>query len=297
MSASASYSIAIHGGAASRLPQRSDYTATVEASMRAILEHGRAMLAGGAAAIDTVVACVRTLEDDPLYNAGRGAAPTAAGSRELDAAVMDGVTLAAGAVGCVENIANPVLLARLVMEHTPHALLAGSGAAAFARSHGIQPVPADYFYRVTTSAIDSSDTVGAVARDRDGNLAAATSTGGIRGKLPGRIGDSPVIGAGTYADNGSCAVSCTGHGEDFMRTALAAYLAFLVESGLTAHEAAIRAVTRLVERVDGDGGLIVVDRAGNIASAQSSGYLIHGWIEHGGPAQTALQAVQRVQRR
>lgn len=297
MSAPDSYSLAIHGGAASRLPQHANYAATVETSLRAILACGGELLADGAAALDTVVACVRALEDDPLYNAGRGAVPTAAGSHELDAAVMDGATLAAGAVGCVENMANPVLVARLVMEHSPHVLLAGSGAVRFARSFGIAPVADDFFHRVPTPAVDNGDTVGAVARDRHGNLAAATSTGGIRGKLPGRIGDSPLIGAGTWADNAGCAVSCTGHGEDFIRTALAAYLGWLVESGLGVADAARRAVERLVERIDGDGGLIVVDRLGHIAAAQSSRYLLCGWIEHGGAAQAALQAPLRVTRR
>jgi len=211
------------------------------------------------------------LEDSPLFNAGRGSCFNADGEIEMDASIMDGATLAAGAVAAVQRIRNPVLAARAVMEKSPHVLLAGKGAEQFARRCGLKLVPARYFHTEERLAAlkrglaRHHGTVGAVALDRHGNLAAATSTGGYTGKLPGRIGDSPLIGAGTYADNATCAVSGTGWGEAFIRVALAhevsARMQYLNEPLTKAAGAALRKISRL----GGDGGLVAVDRRGNIA--------------------------------
>lgn len=295
------YSLAIHGGAGSRPVRQAERETLIKNSLAAILEQGRALLARGGTALDAVVHCTRLLEDDPLYNAGYGSVPNAAGRFELEASVMDGYTLGAGAVTRIESLRNPIGLARLVMEKTPHVLLAGQGAAEFAAANGITGVTQEYYREGWGRSGRNSDavsgTVGAVARDRFGNLAAATSTGGQKGKMVGRVGDSSLIGAGTYADNAGCAVSCTGWGEDFMRTALAAFTSFLIErEHLAAGAAAKTSIAHLVAKVNGSGGLILVDRSGTIAAAQSSPYLHCGWIEHGGPTRTALQAPIRIPR-
>lgn len=294
------YSIGIHGGAGNR-PELPAQEARIKDSLRMILEQGRAMLADGATALDAVVHCTRLLEDDPLYNAGYGAVPNSAGHFELEACVMDGRTLKAGAVTYVDSIRNPVALARRIMDRTPHVMLAGQGAADFAAANDLATVGQAYFQegwrKHGTAGEDALGTVGAVARDRYGNLAAATSTGGQKGKLPGRVGDSPIIGAGNYADNDSCAVSCTGWGEEFIRTALAAYIGFLVgRQGLKAQATAQVAIEYLVAKVNGTGGFILVDRTGQIATAQSSAYLRCGWIEHGGEIKTALRAAIQIAR-
>jgi isoaspartyl peptidase/L-asparaginase-like protein (Ntn-hydrolase superfamily) len=248
------------------------------AGLTAALHAGYAVLDGGGKSLDAVVAAVILLEDSPLFNAGRGAVFNAAGRHELDAAVMDGATGRAGAVAGVRRVKNPVLAARAVMERTPHVLLAGPAADRFARAAGLTVVPPVYFSTTAravalararadaaATAADRHGTVGAVALDRYGNLAAATSTGGFTNKLPGRIGDSPLVGAGTYADNASCAVSGTGSGEHFMRAVLAYDVAARIRyRGETLAEAACGALAR-VEALGGDGGLIAVDRAGNIA--------------------------------
>ncbi|MDN5872152.1 MAG: isoaspartyl peptidase/L-asparaginase family protein [Nitrococcus sp.] len=300
MTTQSSYSIAIHGGAGNDR-QQSAREARIEDSLLSILTQGRAMLDDGAAALDTVVHCTRLLEDDPLYNAGYGAVPNCAGRFELEASVMDGRTLKAGAVTNVDNIRNPVDLARRIMDETAHIMLAGQGAADFAAANGLASVSQTYFQegwrKHATTDKDTYGTVGAVARDRHGNLAAATSTGGQAGKLPGRVGDSPLIGAGNSADNEGCAVSCTGWGEDFMRTALAAQVCFLISrQGLDAHAAAHAAIEYLVAKVNGNGGFILVDRIGNIATAASSASLRCAWIEQGGEIKTALQASIRIAR-
>lgn len=271
--------LVVHGGAGTitrrnltpRLEQQ--YRAALQAALRA----GYAALDAGGSSLDAVVAAVVVLEDSPLFNAGRGSAFNAAGEHELDAAVMDGASRKAGAVTCVRRIANPVLAARAVLERTPHALLAGAAADRFAREAGLRMVVPGYFStperaqalarahrRAATTAADRHGTVGAVAVDRAGRLAAATSTGGYTNKMPGRIGDSPVIGAGTYAD-GVCAVSATGTGEFFMRAVLAHDVAARMHYvGETLAQATRRALARAVA-LGGDGGLIAVDRAGNVA--------------------------------
>ena len=283
----ANWSLAIHGGAGTL--SRETITADEEAEVRAALlearEAGAAILAAGGSALDAVEAAVRCLEDAPQFNAGRGATLTYDGGFELDSAVMDGRTRAAGAVTGVRTIRNPVSLARKLMEAGPHVFLAGAGAEQFAREHGIEEAPAGWFeverrrrqwkeFRDRGEGwFDSSvkyGTVGAVARDVAGHVAAATSTGGLTGKRWSRIGDSPVIGAGTYADDRSAAVSCTGSGEFFIRAAAAHSLCermrLLGESAQAAADAAIAEVGEL----GGDGGLIVAAADGSTAFAFST---------------------------
>jgi beta-aspartyl-peptidase (threonine type) len=279
------FTLMIHGGAgAIRAPER------YEGSLRRIIEAGAHLLETGALALDAVTRCVMLLEDDPLYNAGRGSVLNADGDVECDASIMDGRTVKAGAIAGVRRVKNPVLLARTVMEKSDHVFLIGDGAERFAARHGLQFEEPEYFLtdeRVDqltkakekrTIALDHSQakdgelgTVGAVARDAFGDLAAATSTGGLVNQLSGRVGDSAVIGAGVFADNSSCAISCTGVGEQLIRTCLARTAAQFVEfQGMDADQAAKRAIRYLVRKVNGLGGLILVDRDGNCARAHSS---------------------------
>jgi len=268
------WAVALHGGAGDIDPQRIS-AAEYEAALEGALAEAERMLGEGAAALEVVQAVVVRLEDDPLFNAGRGAVLNYDGVHELDAALMDGRTLAAGAVAGVRNVRNPILLARRVMEASEHVLLSGEGADAFAREQRIQRAPQDYFTtdrrmrqwreaRRSGSASGGMATVGAVALDRYGNLAAATSTGGLVNKRWGRIGDVPVIGAGTYANNRTVAVSCTGKGEEFIRRAIAHELSARVEHAGEGLEEAARHLIEL-ELAPGDGGLIAVDRLGNLA--------------------------------
>jgi beta-aspartyl-peptidase (threonine type) len=285
------FSLMIHGGAGMK-PESID-EAVITRSLRDVLEQGRTLLSTGGHALDAVALCVRLLEDDPLYNAGRGAIANAAGDYELDAAIMDGKTLKAGAVAGVRYIRNPVDLARMVMDHTPHVLLAGSGAEDFARAQNVPIVGKTYFSAVRPAhdLSETHGTVGAVAWDSAGNLAAATSTGGWTAKMPGRIGDTPLIGSGTYADNAACAISCTGHGELFIRAAISSYAAFAAERGDAAGQAiADAAIERLVARLNGNGGVITIDKKGRTGVAQSSLFMRYGLIEHGGESLAAVKS-------
>ena len=276
-------SIAIHGGAG--VITRSSMSDEDERSYRAdlgrALDAGYAVLDSGGSSLDAVTAAVRILEDSPLFNAGKGAVFNHEGINELDASIMDGRTLQAGAVAGVRHVRNPIDLARLVMDRSPHVLLSGAGAEEFALAQGVALVPGDYFHtdrrwkqlekartgeRHSAAEIGYFGTVGAVALDRAGNLAAATSTGGMTNKRWGRVGDSPLIGAGNYADNASCAVSATGSGEYFIRTVLGHEISSLMKyRGLSAEEAAREAVHGTLQRIGGEGGVIVVDHEGNIA--------------------------------
>ena len=268
------------------------------AALRVALQAGYEILDGGGTAVDAVTAAVRVLEDDSLFNAGKGAVFTNQGTNELDAAIMDGATLQAGAVAGVKRVKNPISLARLVMEESPHVFLVGEGAEAFGREHGIEEVDPSYFYSEENwrSLQDARGdavmgTVGAVARDREGHLAAATSTGGMTNKLFGRVGDAPVIGAGTYASDASCAVSATGHGEFFIRNVVArevcARLEYLGESlQEAAHEIIME---RLVEQ-GGDGGMIGIDRDGHIALITNTHGMHRGHWMAGAEPFTALYA-------
>jgi len=295
--------LAVHGGAG--VIERAQMSPQIEADYRAAiaaaLENGYRMLVQGGTSMDAVVAAVSTFEDDPLFNAGRGAVLTAAGTTELDAAVMDGANRRAGAVTLVTTVKNPVQLARLVMEKSRHVMLAGHGAEALAREYGLPIVAPEYFHterrrlalqRVQAAAAarpielteaDKHGTVGAVALDAQGNLAAATSTGGRNNKLPGRVGDSPLVGAGTYADNATAAISCTGEGEYFMRIVAAHALAALMEMKALSVEAAAHAVIH--ERLlaaGGRGGLIALDSAGRVAMPFSTPGMYRGVIRADG---------------
>jgi len=303
------YVLALHGGAGT-IPQGSIPAGEVEAYHRglaACLRAGHAVLARGGSALDAVTAAVTALEDDPLFNAGRGAVLTTDGRPEMDAAIMDGADRAAGAVAGILGPRNPVLAARTVMEKSPHVLLIGEGALRFCREQGLAFMPETWFLtkrRIaaletelarraagaadTRSDADRHGTVGAVARDAAGNLAAATSTGGMTGKMPGRVGDTPVIGAGTFADNATCAVSATGHGEYFIRWAAAHDISARMAYRNEALEAAAQTVTEALAARGGSGGLIAVDAAGNVALPFNSGGMYRGTIGPDGVPRTGI---------
>ncbi len=274
--------------------------------LRCALAAGRSVLAGGGSALDAATAAVCALEDDPLFNAGRGAVFTRAGTQEMDAAVMDGHDRRAGAVAGIFGPRNPVLAAREVMEKSPHVLLVGDGAMAFCREMGLEFAEPEYFFtearwqaltdtlaQAAAGRTDADEarrhgTVGAVARDSAGNLAAATSTGGMTGKSPGRVGDSPIIGAGTYADNASCAVSATGHGEFFIRYAVAHEIAArIAHAGLSLSGAAAGVVAEL-NRVGGSGGVVAVGRAGEVALPFNCAGMYRGYVKDDGIVYTAI---------
>ena len=300
--------LAIHGGAGTI--ERSNMNPEKERAYRHGLEQalraGYEILKHGGSSLDATEAAVRVLEDDPHFNAGRGSVFTSAGTNEMDASIMDGRTLKAGAVGCVQHIKNPIGLARLVMEKSPHVMLDCAGAEAFARANGIELVEQKYFYtkerwealqkikaaektKASGDGIsflitdqDRHGTVGAVALDKDGNLAAATSTGGMTNKMPGRIGDTPVIGAGTYANNETCAVSCTGDGEYFIRAAAAHEVSALMQyGGMKLQEAAQRALDT-VKKLGGSGGLIAIDKKGEITLPFNTNGMYRGYADHDG---------------
>lgn len=294
--------IAIHGGAGaitrSQLSQEQELR-YIQA-LSDIVEIGQRMLEDGRNALDVVTEAVRLLEECPLFNAGIGAVYTRDETHELDACVMDGNTLNAGAVAGVSHLRNPILAARLVMERSPHVMMIGEGAENFAIAQGMERVSADIFstperYAQLLAARTAGETVldhraspldentkmgtvGAVALDMFGNLAAATSTGGMTNKLPGRVGDSPLVGAGCYANNASVAVSCTGTGEVFIR-ALAAYdIAALMDyGGLSLSEACERVVMEKLPALGGSGGLIAIDHEGNVALPFNSEGMYRAW--------------------
>lgn len=264
-----------------------------ETGLARALEVGHAVLARGGSALDAVCGAVMVLEDDPLFNAGRGACYNTDEEHELDAAVMDGATRRAGAVAAVNRIRNPVLAARAVMEKSSHVLLVGRGAERFARAHGVQLAPRAYFSTgvrlaaLRRRAEGHHGTVGAVALDADGRLAAATSTGGYTGKLPGRVGDSPLVGAGTYADE-LCAVSGTGLGEAFIRTVLAYDVAARLRYRRDNLARATGAALARIAELGADGGMIAVDRRGNIAMPFNSAGMYRGAIDRRGRRHVAI---------
>jgi L-asparaginase / beta-aspartyl-peptidase len=302
--ARSSFVLAIHGGAGviERAKMTPDLEQEYRTGLAAALQSGYRVLAGGGTSLDAVVAAVSALEDDPLFNAGRGAAFTADGSNEFDAAVMDGATLKAGAVTLVTTVKNPVRLAQLVMEKTRHVMLAGHGAEALARAHGLETAEPEYFFtkrrwealermrqaaanqrRMTVTEADRHGTVGAVALDVRGNLAAATSTGGRTNKLAGRVGDSPIIGAGTYAHNATAAVSCTGEGEYFMRLVAAHTVSSLMEyKGWNVERAASHVLHERLAQIGGRGGLIALDGKGAVAMPFSSAGMYRGIVKANG---------------
>ena len=303
----ANFSLILHGGAgALEHIKREGTVEEFTQSLQSILMRGRRVLEKGGAAIDAVELCAALLEDDPLYNAGRGSVLNEFGLVEMDAAIMDGRDLSAGAVAGIHNVKNPTCLARGVMEKSEHVMLISKGAMEFATQVcRMERMPDDYFIvdsRVRQwkeaqvagkMVLDHEDidpipqrklgTIGAVARDIDGNLAAATSTGGIVNKRWGRVGDSPIIGAGVFADNETCAVSATGYGEQFLRTVLSKTISDLIHfQGVNAKEAAQKGIDYLVSKVNGLGGVIVVDKNGQCAVGHSTSGMIYGWIENGG---------------
>jgi beta-aspartyl-peptidase (threonine type) len=295
--------IAVHGGAGHLGPDDPASSGAPDAprlaGVRRAGEEALALLSRGGSALDAVELAVRLLEDDPTYNAGTGAVLSEAGEAELDASIMDGATLRCGAVASVKDVRNPVTLARRVMERSEHVLFAGPGASAFARTVGIPAYENGLL--VTPSqrarweaavrarqAPAGHGTVGAVARDRAGHVAAATSTGGTSMKLPGRVGDTPLVGCGTYADDLLAAVSCTGHGERIIQLTLARHAADLVGRGLSSHEAAREAIRLLGERVRGEGGLIVVGPRGAPGFAHNTPVMSRAWSDEAGAILTAL---------
>lgn len=276
------FAIAIHGGAGTL--NKKGITESIlqqyEKALSKALQAGLHVLQNGGRSLDAVETAVIELEDCPLFNAGRGAVFNAEGKHTLDAAIMDGSSLAAGAVAGISGFKNPVQVARTVMEKSRYVFLSGQGANEFARDHGLTEASADYFFtefrynewkekkqqQEPGNAPDKKNfgTVGAVAIDKAGNLAAATSTGGITNKKYGRVGDSPVIGSGTYANNNTCAISCTGNGEQFIRSVTAYDISCLIEyKGLSLQDACAYAMERL-QKIKGSGGLIAIDQQGNI---------------------------------
>jgi beta-aspartyl-peptidase (threonine type) len=300
--------LAIHGGAGTI--ERSKMTPKNEGEYRAGLE--RALTAGyqilkrGGSSLDATEAAVRVLEDDPHFNAGKGSVFTSAGTNEMDAAIMDGKTLAAGAVASLKHIKNPISLARLVMEKSGHVMMDSEGAELFAKENGIELVDQKYFFtqerwdalqkikaaeKSRTSGAgkkflitdqDRHGTVGAAALDQNGNLAAATSTGGTTNKRPGRVGDTPVIGAGTYANNATCAVSATGDGEYFIRATVGRDVSALMEyRGMSLEDAAQAALDK-VAKLGGTGGLIAIDRQGNTTLPFNTAGMYRGYVDPNG---------------
>lgn len=281
------FAIAIHGGAGTLV--KGLMTEALESqykkTLKTALEIGYRALEQGGSALDVAEMAVKSLEDSPLFNAGKGAVFTAEGTHEMDASIMDGRTLNAGAVSLVTGIKNPVALARDVMEKSNHVFLAGEGALQFAKTNGYEIESPEYFYdelryqqwqeikgsegfQLDHSVKKDSKfgTVGAVVCDKYGNIAAATSTGGMTNKKWGRVGDSPMVGAGVYANNKTCAVSCTGSGEFFIRGVVAYDVSCLIEhKGLSLKEAANEVIYNRILKINGDGGLIAVDSKGNIA--------------------------------
>lgn len=301
--------LVIHGGAGTIL--RSQMSPEKEkaytAALNTALEKGYAILKNGGTALDAVEASVRYMEDNPLFNAGKGAVFTNEGKNELDAAIMDGKTLGAGSVAGVTTIKNPITVARAVMEKSPHVMMAGKGAEQFAKQQGLDIVDPSYFYtedrwkglqkakhddsllKKTNSVKQPENkdykygTVGAVALDRHGNLAAATSTGGMTNKKFGRIGDAPIIGAGTYANNQTAAMSGTGWGEYYIRLVLTKSISDMMEYGhLTLEQAAQEMVMKKLPALGGDGGLIGVDKNGNITMPFCTEGMYRGFVKNDG---------------
>jgi beta-aspartyl-peptidase (threonine type) len=301
------FGLAIHGGAGTlpRSEASQDKQHRYREALSAALEGGFAVLESGGSSIEAVSCAVMALEDDPLFNAGRGAVFTLEGRNELDAAIMDGGSLQAGAVCGVTHVKNPIALARAVMEHSEHVMLAGAGAEEFGLSRGFTLVPQSYFHTperwrqlerirggdrsLSALTISHVGTVGAVALDSHGQLAAATSTGGMTGKRFQRIGDSPIIGAGTYADNRSCAVSATGHGEVFIRAAVAHDICARMRFGGRDLAAAVReVVTEELPAMNGEGGVIAIDARGEIVMEFNSEGMFRASRRQGGQAHVAI---------
>jgi L-asparaginase / beta-aspartyl-peptidase len=293
--------LVIHGGAGGTAGQKmaEDIQLQYTTKMTEVLNAGAAVLSKGGTSMNAVETCIRMMEDSPLFNAGKGAVFTEEGKNEMDASIMDGKTLKAGAVAGVTTIKNPISAARAVMEKSKHVMLIDGGAEKFAKDQGLEIVDPSYFYtkqrwdefqkvhhKVLNHKPDSAKghgTVGAVALDSHGDLAAGTSTGGMTNKMKGRIGDSPVIGAGTYANNNTCAVSCTGHGEYFILNVVAYDVSARMEyKGQNLQEAAGDVINKKLKSQGAEGGLIAVDRNGNIAMPFNTAMMFRGSISPDG---------------
>ena len=306
--ASPKFALAIHGGAG---VMRKDLPPAKEKACRAVLEQallaGHAVLQTNGSSLDAVVAAIKILEDSPLFNAGRGSVLTSEGTVEMDASIMDGKNGRAGAVAGVKRIRNPIEAARAVMEKSPHVMMAGKGAEVFAKNERLKMAPPSYFITADRKAQlkraqaaakkqarasrsrDAIGTVGAVALDQAGNLAAGTSTGGMVNKRFGRVGDSPIIGAGTYADNRTCAVSGTGHGEYFIRAVAAHDVAALMEyKNLSLREASEEVVLKKLKTAGGSGGVIAVDASGNVSMPFNTEGMFRGQIGADGVPRAAV---------
>jgi len=301
------FAIAIHGGAGTIL--RSTMTPTLQAAyekgLQDAIDAGYSILTQGGSSVDAVAAAIVMLEDCPMFNAGKGAVFNHVGGHEMDAAIMNGANIAAGAVAGVRNVKNPILLAKTIMLHSPHVLMTGIGAETYARTQDIAFADDAYFYTqqrfdqwqdalLTDSVqLDHSEkkfgTVGAVAIDTDGNIAAGTSTGGMTNKQFGRVGDSPIIGAGTYANNNTCGISCTGHGELFMRAVVAYDISCLMEyKGLSLQDACQLVVYDKLVKIEGEGGLIAIDRHANIALPFNSEGMYRGYKKSDGSGEVKI---------
>lgn len=304
MQAREKYVIVIHGGAGVMSKERmsEEQRAEYKAKLNEALQLGESMLQNGASATDVVVKVINVMEDSPLFNAGKGAVFTHDGINELDASIMEGRTLNAGAVAGVRDIKNPICAARAIMDKSEHVMLCGTGASEFAKEQGLEIVPNKYFftenrYKSLQQLLrqererekkDNMGTVGCVVLDTEGNLCAGTSTGGMTNKRYGRIGDSPIIGAGTYANNKTCAVSCTGHGEYYIRLGFARDISAMMEyKGLSVDEACKEEIRKLSE-MKGDGGVIGVDGEGNIALEFNTSGMFRGYIKASGEKDIAI---------
>ena len=299
------YAIVIHGGAGT-IDKKNMDKATEDAYYTALneaLDAGEQILATGGKSIDAVVAAIKIMEDNPLFNAGKGAVFTHEGKNELDASIMRGDNQMAGAVGGVTTVKNPILLARAILERSDHVMMVGKGAEAFAAACDLEIVDPSYFYTekrwkslqdilkqdsVKTQLSEDEKgnkkhgTVGCVALDIDGNIVAGTSTGGMTNKRYNRVGDAPIIGAGTYADNSTCGVSCTGHGEFFIRFTVARDIAAMMEyKGITLNEACNEIVYNKLVKKGGEGGLIALDKYGNIEMPFNTSGMYRGWAKEG----------------
>lgn len=292
------YALVLHGGAGSMDPDRMpeavqlQYTTVLDSALRLGLD----VLAGGGSSLDAVVRVIMCLEDHPLFNAGKGAVFTSEGKNELDASVMTGHDLNAGAVAGVTDIRNPILAARAVMEQSPHVMLVGKGASVFAEEVGLELVDPSYFYSRhryeslrNAQEREKHGTVGCVALDRQGNLCAGTSTGGISNKRYGRVGDSPIIGAGTYANNRTCGVSATGQGEYFIRWTVAHDISALMEyKGMDVESAARRVVLEKLAEAGGDGGVVCLDAQGRPAMVTNTSGMFRAYGNSEGERMVAI---------
>lgn len=306
------FGMVIHGGAGTILKKNMtpELEQAYQGKLKEALQTGYAILENNGSSMDAVEATLKILENSPLFNAGKGAVFTGDGTHELDASIMDGKTLQAGAVAGVKHVKNPIALARLVLEKSPHVMMVGDGAEEFAVQHHLERVSQYYFYTekrwkslqkrknaaVKKTALGpkkenikltdkEEGTVGAAALDKEGNLAAGTSTGGMTNKMFGRVGDSPIIGAGTYANNQTCAVSGTGHGEYFMRLLVAYDIhALMAYQGKSLKEAANTVIMKKLEELGGTGGIIAIDKDGNIAMPFNTAGMYRGYIRENGEA-------------